>query len=159
MQFPSLTQFLAPLATGHPQGLPAVQSEPARISRVQPVKEQASTGTQTGTDQDPSAESRQMVARQSSQRISPPSVMQIRIAQMLQDQADKMQSESASAPKPADPQPQTAQTPDEPAPEPVTAHAPEPAPDPDTPKSAPPLPTPYASRADLPTDTGFDEEL
>ncbi|WP_216004949.1 hypothetical protein [Citreicella sp. C3M06] len=139
-----------------------MQNEPARISRVQPVKEQASTGTQTGTDQDPSAESRQMAARQSSQRISPPSVMQIRIAKMLQDQADKMHSESASAPttpKPAESLPQTAQTPDEPAPEPVNAHAPEPAPDPDSPKSAPPLPTPYASRADLPTDTGFVEDL
>lgn len=162
MQFPSLSQFLAPLATGHPQGLPAVQNEPARVSRVQPVKEQASTGTQAGTDQDPSSEFRQMVAKQSSQRISPPSVMQIRIAQMLQDQADRMQSDSAFAPsmaKPADPLPQTAQTPDEPAPEPATTSEPETAPDPDTPRSALPLPTPYATRAELPTGTGFEEEL
>ncbi|WP_150297803.1 hypothetical protein [Salipiger aestuarii] len=171
MQFTGVLPALAPLATGHPQGLPDPADGPPPVTRVQPVAEQADIGADPGTDREPPSEARQLQSRQTPERSAPPSVIQIRIAKMLQDQAEKLATDRQPPPaggpdldqttpaiEPAD----TAETPDtdddSALPTLSGSTAPAPAhPEPDTAapqQDALPLPIPYGARADLSQTSG-----
>lgn len=166
MQLTGVLPALAPLATGHPQGLPAPAEGPPPVTRVQPVAEQANIGTETGTDREPPSEARHLQARQKTEHAAPPSAMQIRIAKMLQDQAEKLVSDKAPSSASAKTSPQTTETTtaadpaddvranDDPALPALTGPDTAPDPQPEQQSAAPqqdsaPLPIPYGSRADL----------
>ncbi|MBY6003649.1 hypothetical protein KUV62_07005 [Salipiger bermudensis] len=92
MQMTGVPSLVAPLATGHPLGLPAQPAGPAAETRVQPVAQQA----QTGTDPDPGGQPPSNFWRgltglpDPKKHVAPPSIMQIKIAALLEEQAQKM---------------------------------------------------------------------
>ncbi len=162
MQFTGVLPSLAPLATGHPHGLPAPADGPPTVTRVQPVAEQANIGTDAGTDHEPPREARLLQARQKESHSAPPSVVQIRIAKLLQEQAEKMVTERDTV-QPAE----TAEAPEQVqteedlpqliGPDPAAQSRPEdsePQPSEQASRSAPPLPVPYGARATLSQQDG-----
>lgn len=96
--------WLAPLATGHPLGLPAAPRKPAPHLRVTPPPQfQKSSGFDQG--QSPAAFWRASAGTPNPDtHIAPPSIMQIKISQMLDTQARAQQDRAA----PAGPEPVTA---------------------------------------------------
>ncbi|GGG87196.1 hypothetical protein GCM10011415_42140 [Salipiger pallidus] len=103
MQFPGLSQT-APLATGHPQGLPAVNNQPPPVTKVQPVSELAKSGADPQSDpggQPPNSFWRTLSGMPDpSKHVAPPSMMQIRIARILEEQAKKLTNEADLATSP-----------------------------------------------------------
>lgn len=92
MQFTGVSQAVAPLATGHPQGLPAAPDGPPAETRVQPVSEQAKAGT--GSNDDPGSQ------RNPKAHTAPPSIVQIKISALLEQQARSLQEDRrASGPE------------------------------------------------------------
>lgn len=93
MQVSGLALYLAPWSTGHPQGLPEAQKKSNKVIKVQAIEEarnpelSLNAGTAAPTDfwrkangdPDPNAHN------------APPSIMQIKITQMLEEQARAMQ--------------------------------------------------------------------
>lgn len=73
---------LPPFTTGHPSALPAEPATPSPASRVAPVDAEASAHGASAWDQREPA-------------TAPPSVMQRRIMEFLQAQAEELESRSA----------------------------------------------------------------
>ena len=102
MQMTGVSSAVAPLATGHPLGLPASPPGPAVETKVQPIAQQA----RTGTDPDPGGEPPSNFWRgltglpDPSKHVAPPSIMQIRIAALLQEQAEQLVGLTPDAPGP-----------------------------------------------------------
>ena len=102
MQMTGISSAVAPLATGHPLGLPASPPSSAVETKVQPIAQQA----QTGTDPDPGGEPPSSFWRgltglpDPAKHVAPPSIMQIRIAALLQEQAEQLVSLAPDAPEP-----------------------------------------------------------
>lgn len=96
MQFTGVSQSVAPLATGHPLSLPASPIKAAPETRVQPVSKQAKTGAEAGQDgQDRPAAQRQPGGDTVPvDRAAPPSIMQLKISALLQEQAEKLMDEA-----------------------------------------------------------------
>lgn len=102
MQMTGVSSAVAPLATGHPLGLPASPAGPAVETKVQPIAQQS----RTGTDPDPGGEPPSNFWRgltglpDPSKHVAPPSIMQIRIAALLQEQAEQLVGPAPDAPAP-----------------------------------------------------------
>ncbi|GGA05423.1 MULTISPECIES: hypothetical protein [Salipiger] len=85
MQFTGVSHAVAPLATGHPQGLPATPDGPPAETRVQPISEQAKAGT--GSNDAPGGQPEPKA------HTAPPSIMQIKISALLEQQARSLQED------------------------------------------------------------------
>ncbi|SDF34865.1 hypothetical protein SAMN04488105_1181 [Salipiger thiooxidans] len=167
MQFPGVSPAVAPLATGHPQGLPAVPDGPPVETKVQPVAEQAQSRNDPGTGGQPPTNFWRGLAGlpDPSKHVAPPSIMQIKISAILEKQAEKLLDEARKA------EAQAASTGSEPAEEtqdtaeadrrprlPGSAEAePEDRPEqPDAPRvEADTLPRPYGEQGSYPRDNVF----
>ena len=103
MQISGPITSLAPLATGHPVGLPEPTPKTPPHKRVsEPVRAQTSTGFEQGKK--PADFWRAATGQPNPQtHIAPPSLMQLRITQMLDDQV-KAQQETAEVTDPASPE-------------------------------------------------------
>lgn len=82
------TPWIAPLATGHPLGLPALQKQPQAQIKVQPAHAARGMGTMMSDRQPPphSSPARRDTPDPAT-HVAPPTIMQIKISQMLDDQA------------------------------------------------------------------------
>uniref|UniRef100_A0A2A3JRR8 Uncharacterized protein n=1 Tax=Alloyangia mangrovi TaxID=1779329 RepID=A0A2A3JRR8_9RHOB len=91
--------MVAPLATGHPLGLPGAPVRTAEETKVQPVKEQSTTDTDHGADhgtegQSPTGFWRSLTGLPDPvNHVAPPSIMQIRISALLEEQAEALLKE------------------------------------------------------------------
>lgn len=98
MQFPTIPAMLAPLATGHPYGLPADQRGTSLDKRVQPIgpSQDSNTTSTRGEPQPFLRASHGRVPAQTPQEdhVAPPSIMQIKILQMLDEQASKIDEDA-----------------------------------------------------------------
>lgn len=101
MQFTGVPPAVAPLATGHPLGLPAVPDGPARETKVQPVSEQARIGTDAETRGQPPADFWRGLTGlpNPAKHVAPPSIMQIKISAILEEQAARL-THDAHMPEP-----------------------------------------------------------
>jgi hypothetical protein len=81
----------APQVTGHPFGLPAPKEPVADVQKVQPILDARHPETQLG-NQNPPSEFWRLVQGEPDPLTheGPPSIMQIKISQMLNDQATEM---------------------------------------------------------------------
>lgn len=99
MQLTGVPQVVAPLATGHPLGLPGAPVRTAEETKVQPVKEQSTTDTDHATDhgtegQPPAGFWRSLTGLPDpANHVAPPSIMQIRISALLEEQAEALLKE------------------------------------------------------------------
>ena len=99
MQLTGVPQVVAPLATGHPLGLPGAPVRTAEETKVQPVKEQSTTDTDHGADhgtdgQPPTGFWRSLTGLPDpANHVAPPSIMQIRISALLEEQAEALLKE------------------------------------------------------------------
>ncbi|MCA0998453.1 hypothetical protein [Alloyangia pacifica] len=99
MQFTGVPQVVAPLATGHPLGLPGAPVRTAEETKVQPVKEQSTTDTDQGGEygadgQPPASFWRSLTGMPDpSSHVAPPSIMQLRITALLEEQAEALLKE------------------------------------------------------------------
>ncbi|MGR3377345.1 hypothetical protein [Salipiger abyssi] len=102
MQFTGVPPAVAPLATGHPLGLPAVPDGPARETKVQPVSEQARTGSDAETSGQPPADFWRGLTGlpNPAKHVAPPSIMQIKISAILEEQAEQL-TQDLRPPEPA----------------------------------------------------------
>lgn len=94
MQLAGLSYMSAPQATGHPLGLPGAPDKTPSVTKVQPILDARRPETQLGTDTPPSAFWKLAQGRPDpATHNPPPSIMQIKISQMLQDQVMAPKSE------------------------------------------------------------------
>ncbi|WP_226621788.1 hypothetical protein [Alloyangia pacifica] len=99
MQLTGVPQVVAPLATGHPLGLPGAPVRTAEETKVQPVKESSTTGTDHSADhaaegQPPAGFWRSLTGLPDpANHVAPPSIMQIRISALLEEQAEALLKE------------------------------------------------------------------
>ncbi|MBN9890434.1 hypothetical protein [Salipiger abyssi] len=147
MQFTGVPPAVAPLATGHPLGLPAVPDGPARETKVQPVSEQARTGTDGETSGQPPADFWRGLTGlpNPAKHVAPPSIMQIKISAILEEQAERLTQDL----RPPEPAPTGAE--DDASPLPAAPTRTEPAPEPEAEPKEPDDPgtptAPYAEAA------------
>lgn len=80
--------WIAPLATGHPLGLPGAQKQPTPQQRVQPVSQSGSSATSADREHPVILPERKDDPNPAT-HVAPPSIMQIKISQMLYEQASK----------------------------------------------------------------------
>ncbi|MFZ7093264.1 hypothetical protein [Primorskyibacter sp. 2E233] len=89
------TPWIAPLATGHPLGLPGAEKPNSTQQRVQPLAQSRDAegaltrGRPTTVLWQPSGSE-----PDADTHVAPPSIMQIKILQMLSEQADKRAEDS-----------------------------------------------------------------
>lgn len=97
----STPNWSAPLATGHPLGLPGAQKQTLPHQRVQPVSQpQGSSASATRSDPVPHQVKTQAEAdTDPATHIAPPSIMQIKISQMLVEQAVREMPEEEAQPE------------------------------------------------------------
>ena len=88
MLFTGANPAVSPLATGHPLGLPAVHEKTPVETRVQPVAKQAKAQNDPGNEGHPPAQFWRAVSGQPDpSQPAPPSIMQLKILAMLDEQA------------------------------------------------------------------------
>lgn len=131
MQYSGVSLAVSPLATGHPLGLPDVPARTSVETRVQPVSRQAKAGTDTANDRHPPAPFWRVLTDEADLKnhTAPPSIMQIKISAMLDEQAARLQESVAQAlpqeapepPQETAPLPGSATAEDETAPDPAQA--------------------------------------
>ncbi|MDA7426043.1 hypothetical protein [Thalassococcus lentus] len=109
MQIPSLPQIAAPLTTGHPLGLPEAAQQKAQSSQVPSVQPSDGSASDPWRDH-PSQHNAQQGDRdtEGQPKTAPPSIMQIKISQLLDAQAEEQPGQtqdhaSAIIPEPTDP--------------------------------------------------------
>ncbi|WP_417724069.1 hypothetical protein [Salipiger sp.] len=122
MQFTGTFLGVSPLATGHPLGLPAVQQKTLVDTKVQPVAQQSKTENDTGREGLPPKEFWRSLtgSPDPATHTAPPSIMQLKILAILDEQAERLDPATAKdgdpaagteAPDPAEPpDPDTAAT-------------------------------------------------
>ncbi|EPX85611.1 hypothetical protein [Salipiger mucosus] len=95
---------VAPLATGHPLGLPATQERTSPATRVQPAAREAAADNNPGTGGQPPGAARRDASGDPDPEphSAPPSIMQIKITAMLEEQAEALRG---TAPDTAETQP------------------------------------------------------
>ncbi|MEQ5871061.1 hypothetical protein J4E08_14315 [Sagittula sp. NFXS13] len=87
MQLEGLSYQSAPLATGHPLSLPGAPDTTRSVTKVQPILDARRPETQLGNATSPSGFWRAAQNKPDpTTHNPPPSIMQIKISQMLQDQ-------------------------------------------------------------------------
>ncbi|SDJ00545.1 hypothetical protein [Salipiger marinus] len=102
MQFPGVPATVAPFATGHPSGLPAAPTPPARETVVQPASKPLPADPEPG-GLPPSSFWRTLSGLPDPRNHSaPPSIMQLRITAILDEQVEHLrEAEPETATDPA----------------------------------------------------------
>ena len=98
MQLAGPTLWTAPLATGHPLGLPGIQKPTPPHQRVQPTA-QSRNPDATMSDGQPPAKFWRAASGEPdpATHLAPPSIMQIKISQMLDEQANEQAEDPPEA--------------------------------------------------------------
>ena len=117
MQFPGVPAAVAPFATGHPTGLPAAPTPPARETVVQPASRPLPAGPEPG-GLPPSSFWRTLSGLPDPRNHSaPPSIMQLRITAILDEQVEQLrEAEPDSTADPTSPAPNNREDPPKTAP-------------------------------------------
>ncbi len=102
MQITGLPNWAAPQATGHPFGLPAAHRPPVPEKRVQPLKPFSRTDTAIPENLPPSEFWRGARGKPDpASHVAPPSILQIEISRLLDQQATSGPGDDAQAPQDA----------------------------------------------------------
>lgn len=104
MQISGIPTWYAPQTTGHPLGLPEAQPRAAEKTRVVPITKRSDSNALSSEGRPPEQFWRATDGDSTpTDHVAPPSIMQIRISRMLEEQASTLQTEDASAlPEPED---------------------------------------------------------
>lgn len=101
MHFAGPTSWIAPLATGHPLGLPALSKQPQSQQKVQPPNASRGMGRMMSDGQPPPQPGNpRRELPDPATHVAPPTIMQLKISQILDDQALKIRE----APEEAQPE-------------------------------------------------------
>lgn len=105
MQIAGPSLWIAPLATGHPHGLPGVKRPEKQSTKVQPLDQSRNPDAALARHQAPEnfwkAANGDPVPED---HIAPPTIMQLKISQMLDEQAQEMEATLPIQNSEADPQ-------------------------------------------------------
>lgn len=98
MQIAGPSLWIAPLATGHPHGLPGAKRSEKQSTKVQPLDQSHDTDAALARHQAPEnfwkAVNGEPVPED---HVAPPTIMQLKISQMLDEQAQEMETSPLSS--------------------------------------------------------------
>ncbi len=107
MQFSVLPNWAAPLSTGHSFGLPETGVQVKSVTRVAAVSKQSFSDTGMMQEKSPPPFSRPATGqRGASTNVAPPSIMQLKISELLNTQAQNLAGQAAEADPEVDSEPE-----------------------------------------------------
>ncbi len=98
MQLTGPSLWIAPLATGHPHGLPGAKRQEKQTTKVQPLDQARNPDAALTRGQTPGNFWKAVNGEPiPDDHIAPPTIMQLKISQMLDEQAQEMEAATPSA--------------------------------------------------------------
>ncbi|MGY9050013.1 hypothetical protein P775_18825 [Puniceibacterium antarcticum] len=103
MHFSVLPPWAAPISTGHPFGLPGTSDQTKSVTRVPTVSKQSSSDSGMMQEKSPSQFWRVVGGQPDpATHVAPPSIMQLKISALLEQQAPLLQDTAEEREKDAD---------------------------------------------------------